>query len=124
MDVPLPGYPQPFGSRNICIALHQGPTSYVTGGENVNANVFGFGSFDKVEGGTSFNNSTQGQYILRPQMPIAQAPQLTSGNSIQGQIPAGPAYVQLQWLTASNGTEVASNTNLTQQFARITYIGG
>ncbi len=123
MDIPLPGYPQPFGTRFIDIVTHQGPTSYTTGGENVGVPA-GWGSIDRAGAGQSFNNTATGQYSVQVLYPIGQAP-LLSGNSIQlGGVPTGSSSIKLKWSTASNGTEVASNTNLSGEFVRVDYYGG
>ncbi len=111
----LPNYPQAFGSRQAAVATYQGPNPYLTGGENVTTQgVFGGGSFDKVEGGTSFNSSAAGTYIVRPVYPVGQA---TIGAS-------GSNNVKMQWVVAANGAEVANNTNLAAEYCRVMFVGG
>lgn len=123
MDVPLPDYPQPFGTRKICVTTHQGPANYQAGGELVTASTFGFGSFDAVRVSMSFNKNNTATYIVRANVPVAQSP-IVSNNNIQGNIPTGANNVTLQWITTSTGNEVANNTNLSSEFCRVEYIGG
>lgn len=125
-DRNLPDYPQPFGTRKICISTHQGPVAYVQGGEVVSANAL-FGSnalFDAAwTAGVSFNANNQGNYrpIVLP--PTGQSPAVSNNNLSQFAIPAGSNNVTIQWL-AANGTEAANNTNLSSEFVRMVYIGG
>lgn len=123
MDIPLPDYPQPFGTRKINVTDHQGPLLYATGGEVVTANTFGFGTFDDVRAGFSFNQNNTGNYTVRALTPIAQAPRV-SNNNVVGNIPTGANNVTLQWIVTSTGNEAAANTNLTGEFVRVQYIGG
>jgi hypothetical protein len=121
-DVPLPNYPQPFGSRNIWIGTHQGPANYQTGGETLNASALGWGTFDKVNGGATFNASNNGYYTVTVLFPSSQAPGL-SGNSIKGNPPSGSNNVTLKW-SVTGGSEVANNSNLAAEFYRAEYFGG
>jgi hypothetical protein len=123
MDTPLPGYPQPFGSRYLNITTHQGPLSYQAGGETVNASTFGFGSFDTVRAGMSFNANNTGNYTVRVLIPKAQSP-VVSNNNQQVPIPTGSNNVNLQWIVTATGNEAANNTNLTSEFVRCEYFGG
>lgn len=114
-DQSLPGYPQPFGSRNVNIASHQGPNPYLTGGENYYAGASaGWGSFDAVEGGASYNNSAAGTYLVRPLYPIGQAQLSASGSN----------NVKLGWFVAANGAQVANNTDLSAEYVRLRSFGG
>ena len=111
----LPNYPQAFGSRQAAIATYQGPNPYLTGGENVTTQpIFGGGSFDKVDASQSFNSSASGTYTVRVQYPVGQAVLGASGSN----------NVKLQWIVSANGAEVANNTNLAGEFARVQFIGG
>src|SRR2546430_2091403 len=122
-DVLLPGYPQSFGTRQVCVTTHQGPLLYQAGGEVVTASTFGFGSFDAVRASMSFNKNNTGNYTVRALVPIAQSP-IVANNNILGQIPTGANNVALQWIVTSTGNEAANNTNLTSEFCRVEYYGG
>lgn len=123
-DTPLPGYPQPFGSRWISITTHQGPVSYVAGGETVSASpIGGWGSFDDVRAGLSFNANNSGNYTVRTLIPTGQAPRV-SANNVQGVPPTGSNNVTLMWIVTATGNEAANNTNLSSEFVRIEYFGG
>lgn len=115
-DRPLPGYPQPFGSRMINICTHQGPANYQQGNnsDTVVAHAVGFSVFDKVEAGASVDaNNYPAVYTVRPQYPAGQAI-LTSQGSNQ---------INYQWLYTANGNEVANNTNLAGEYVRVSYFG-
>jgi len=110
----LPSYPQPMGTRLICIAKYAGPAAYVQGGESLNAtSFFGGGSFDKVAGGASFNANNSGNYNIGVRYPTGQAANNTTGGQTVNLV-----------FTAANGTEAANNTNLSGEYAWIEMIGG
>ena len=110
---PIPNYPQPFGSRKINVMQYQGPSAYVQGGESFNATQMGFGSFDAVIAGDSFNANNSGNYACHPRYPVAQA-----GNNVTGGQTINLTFV------AQNGTEAANNTNFSAEYVRVTFIGG
>ena len=117
-DRPLPGYPQPFGSRYINICTHQGNNNYQQGNtsDQVTARAVGLSVFDKVEAGASVPNNVNnasGTYTVRPQYPFGQL-------SLTAQ---GANNVNYQWLYAANGNEVANGTNLAGEFVRVLYYG-
>lgn len=125
MDIPLPDYPQPFGTRKFFISTHQGPTAYVQGGEVVTAAALGWSSLDgAVCLGASFNHNNTGNYVPVILTPTGQAPNV-SNNNVQGNPPIGGGAnnCSIKW-NAANGTEAANNTNLSSEFVRVLYIGG
>lgn len=107
----LNDYPQPYGSRMTIIANYVGPANYQAGGETLNASQFGWGAFDRVEGGSSWNaaNNTQ-LYTVRAYYPGGTT---KSGNN-----------VALTWWYSANGVQVANATNLAGETARIQMTGG
>jgi len=122
-DQALPGYPTPIGgSSNLIVAVHNGPVSYVAGGETITASTFGWGRFDQVRSSVSFNKNNSGNYTGQVYYPVGQSP-ATSNNNIAGAVPTGSNNVTLKWI-AANGTEAANNTNLSSEFVRMEYIGG
>ncbi len=125
-DRNLPDYPQPFGTRKICVSTHQGPVAYVQGGEVINANsIFGSNStFDAVlVAGASFNANNSGNWAPRVLPPTGLSPAVANNNLTGFSIPGGSNNVTLQWL-AANGTEANNNVNFAAEFVRIVYIGG
>jgi hypothetical protein len=112
-DYPLPNYQQPLGTRKILITNHNGPALYVAGGETVNANTFGWGSFDGVRAGYSVNANNSGNFYAVPIFPVGQAANNVSGAN----------SVKLKWFSA-NGTEATNNNNLALEYIRMEYIGG
>ena len=116
-DTPLPGYPQPMGSRMIAILNHAGPkaNAYTAGGEVFDAtHLFGGGVLDAVLPGVSwsYNASAVGTYYVIVVYPVAQA---IAGAS-------GPLTVKLQWFTAA-GSEVTTQ-DLSAEFVKLVVIGG
>lgn len=120
-DIALPSYPQPFGSRKINATTHNGPAAYVAGGETVTANTFGWGSFDLVRAGMSFNKNNTGNYSVQVLYPIGQA--ANNNNMTATNVPTGSNSVKFKWLDSA-GNEAANNTNLSNEFLRAEYIGG
>ena len=110
----LLNYPQSFGSRKINVVKYYGPAAYVAGGEAINAATFGWGSFDRINGGDSVNANNSGNYTVRARLPVGQA-----GNTALG----GFNTCNLVW-TAANGTEAANNTNLSGEYINLELIGG
>jgi hypothetical protein len=119
VNVPLPGYPQPFGSKIVEIFDHYGPTSYVqygsAVGDIINASDLSVGGFDFIghAGWNSYSNS--GNYIV--QVMMAKANDIPAG---------GPASrVTIQWFTVSGGafgtksTEATAATNLSAEYVRL-----
>lgn len=117
-DFPLPGYPQPFGSRMINVTQHAGPANYQQGNASdvVTAHALGWSVIDKVDGGaTAIDNANNavGTYTLAAQYPFSQASLKATGANT----------VNFQWKYAANGNEVANGTNLSGEYARIVYFG-
>lgn len=109
---PLPGYPQPFGSRIINIFQHAGPANYQQGNNSdlITARGVQMSSFDRVEASASIDANTQASvYTVRVQYPVSQASNNATGSN----------QVNLQWLYAANGNEVANATNLSLEYTRI-----
>ena len=126
MFIPLPDYPQPFGTRKICVGTFQGSVAYLQGGGNdvLTASQLGWGSIDEVRGSVSFNANNAGNYSASALYPVGQSPRVAN-NNVQGNPPqlTACAQVQFKWI-AANGTEAANNTNLSSEFARVSIIGG
>ena len=117
-DRPLPGYPQPFGSRYVNICTHQGPANYQQGNasDQVTARAVGLSVFDHVSAGPSIidnANNAAGTYTVRAQLPFGQSSLTSQGSN----------SVNFQWMYAANGNEVANNANLAAEFARVLYFG-
>ena len=114
-DTLLPCYEAPGpGSRKTAVIQHAGPNPYLTGGETYDAAHLGWGVFDVVIAGHSFNASGTGTYVARVIYPVAQAS--TSA--------AGSATVKIQWITSANSTEASNNTNLASEYVRLFVLGG
>ncbi len=112
-DYPLPNYQQSLGTRKILITNHNGPALYQAGGETVTAATFGWGSFDKVSAGYSYNANNSGNFYAVPIYPVGQA----------GTKATGANSIKLMWFSA-NGTEATNNNNLSLEYIRTEYIGG
>ncbi len=110
---PLPGYPQPFGSRLINVFQHSGPANYQQGNNSdvITAKSLGMSSLDSVQTSPSVDSNANNValYTMRVQWPVAQA----SANA------TGANQVNLQWVFAANGNEVANNANLVGEYTRI-----
>lgn len=120
-SIPLDGYPSP-GALDIKLHWcgdHFGPganttgANYVTGGYTLTAAQFGMQAIEFAE----FNGlDASGNYIPYTVMPTANASTPTEFRA-----PAAN-NVTVQWFNA-NGTQVANNTNLSAEVARLLVIG-
>lgn len=106
----------PIGGRNKVITVdHYGPASYVQGGEVWpqqstlgGPNALGESGVNSVLSGSGFTES--GNYYVVP---------ITGGNG------SDKGSIKLKWYeTASPGTEVSANTNLSAEHVRLSVLGG
>lgn len=112
----LPGYGQPFGSRYINVINHAGPANYQQGNNSdvVTAKSCGMSSFDHVNPSASIDANNQSPtYTVRVQYGLSQGAQNATGAN----------NVNLQWLYAANGNEVANATNLSLEYTRLLIFG-
>lgn len=92
-----------FGGKYYAPIDYSGATSYSTGGDAINPQMFGFNNtILSLYGGTS----QSGTYRVSPRA-------LSNGYSAW----------QLVWIVASTGVEVSASTNLSAETVRLTAIG-
>lgn len=110
----LDGYPAP-GAMTVKYQWagdYFGPASYVQPGDNITAAMFGMTGIEAV---FVVGNSESTTYTVRPQL---------AANSAAAEVRAPVfATVQLQWLVAATGAQVAGATNLSAEVVRIIVVG-
>jgi len=98
-NTPLPGYPQQWGTKQIVIFDHYGPTSYSqSNGDAISASSLGVGGIDFIIG---CDDQTK-TYFAEPVLS-------NTGGAMSS--------VVLHWYTL-NGTEVTGSTNLSTKIIR------
>jgi len=110
--VPMDGYTQSFGTKQACVAELAGPSSYPTGGQEVEAASLGWGGFDAV---AVMGLSYSGTYYAHVQyLPVDAAP--------SGQKPPVQS-VKILWYVLATGAEVANTTDIDGEILRLFCIG-
>lgn len=109
---PVDGYPQNFGTKHYLVDEFAGPTSYVTGGQTINASDVGMGTFDYFDAGEL---SYSGTYYFRVQ-PLPTSPNPSTQKP-------GITQVKVLWIVAATGLEVGPATNLSGEIARFIALG-
>lgn len=106
----VPGYEQPWGTKEAIVTEHFGPASYPTGGETINASDFNRGGFDAVLiSGISYS----GTYSARWVWALDAAPSVAKGAQASG---------KLLWTVVATGSEVANTTDLSTEILRLLLI--
>ena len=110
----LAEYPQLLGYKKALIIELNGPTSYATGGQTLNASQFGMGGIDGV---ISLGRSHSGTYDTRGAqlMPVDATPSAIKSG--------GVAQVRVPWYNISDALEVTATTDLSAQIVRLLILG-
>lgn len=119
-DNPVSGFPDVFGKHGVALVEHTGPASYVqvsgsAGGDVLKTPSFGGStqvgtrSYAYVDCAMDYS----GVYVVYPIYSSLNTP--NAGIRTQ---------IQLKWVTASTGAEVAPGTNLSAKTVRLLVIGG
>ncbi len=117
-SVPYDGYPASGASatRPEWAGDHFGPGvlqgNYQQGGYNLNASALGM---SRIEIAAFAPRSQSGNYYALPFYP--------AGSNINELRAIPPSYVTVKWFIASNGVEVANNTNLSTECTLLTARG-
>jgi hypothetical protein len=116
-NTPLPGYPQPVGTKYRHIFDHTGPSSYTqfatpsTGGDVINASDLGMGGFDAMEPAVD----TTGKVIAYPVLNLGGAGNAVPKVVIQyWSLVTASLYGQSQVL----GTQIVAASDLSGLFFR------
>ncbi len=111
----LPGYPQPWGTKEVDVFDHAGIVNYQQATRDVIHNTdLGLGGFDEVEVGSGYSQS--GTYLV-----VVLYPTLAAGKTSNGAIQS----VTLKWFTLTSGlptAEVTNGTDLSGESVRVKVI--
>ena len=118
MSKAVTGYPTVVGDKRLGVSVHAGPASYTqigvatppTGGDSITAVELGL---KVIEGILGPSISQDGQYYA---VPVFTNTQVNPANP-------GQTSVQLMWVVAATGAQVAGATNLSAKKVRVTAIG-
>ena len=114
---PVQGFPDVWGKHSVTVVEHNGPASYVTGGETASLKTPAFGGsttvgtrgFAYVAGGADYSAT----YRVDPVYSSANTPNAGIRNA-----------VTLKWTVIATGAEVANATNLSAFTVRLLVVGG
>lgn len=109
--IPLPGYPQQWGTKNVELGEMVGPSSYATGGVTINASSFGWGGFDRF---AATGRSYSGTYSAQVQ-PLPITAGAKSNQSIKS--------YKVVWIVIATGAEVANAVDLSAEIMRFEAVG-
>ncbi len=109
---PLPGYENIFGTKKAFVGELNGPVSYATGGQTVNASQLGWGGIDYASVSAL---SLSGTFFGRIQLlPIDAAPSVPLGST---------ASFKVIWVVLATGVEVAAAVDLSTEILRLFILG-
>jgi len=103
-DKSVKGFPDTWGQHGVPLIDHKGPSSYVSGGEVIDAPFLGPRIYAFIVGGLTNSGTYRVDAIY-------------GGTGLRNS-------VSLKWTVASTGQEVTSGTNLSSETVRLLVIGG